>query len=217
MNKNITIIVPHGDDEVLGFGGIIQKHVQDKDIVKLIFCRRPIDTRTQQQFFDIDKSQSVLGFETYTGLNMSEIEMSHNQLDFFRKLEVAIKDQNPEIVYTTFWNDIHQDHKITFEWVSRAVRVHGPINVKQFYVGEIPSSTDQKPYITGNNFNPNYYVPLTKEQIENKIKALECYSTEIMKYPHPRSSDGIYNLALKRGSECNSDYAEAFMCLRYIV
>jgi len=28
MKKIIAIIVPHGDDESLGFGGVIQQHLQ---------------------------------------------------------------------------------------------------------------------------------------------------------------------------------------------
>jgi LmbE family N-acetylglucosaminyl deacetylase len=217
MSKNVTIVVPHGDDEALGFGGIIQKHIQNEDNVNIIFCRRPIDARTQQQFSDIIRSQAILEFDTYTGLDMSEIEMSHNPLDFFRRLEAVMKIQDPEIVYTTFWGDIHQDHKITFDWVCRAVRVHGPLNVKQFYVGEIPSSTDQRPYILGDIFKPNHYVTLTKEEVDKKIAALLAYSTETNSLPHPRSEGGILNLAISRGIECNTSYAEAFMCLRNIV
>ena len=72
MSKNVTIVVPHGDDEALGFGGIIQKHVQNEDNVNIIFCRRPIDARTQQQFSDIIRSQAILEFDTYTGLDMSD-------------------------------------------------------------------------------------------------------------------------------------------------
>jgi len=42
MTKKVAIIVPHGDDEVLGFGGVIQKHVNNSDDVYLIFARKPI-------------------------------------------------------------------------------------------------------------------------------------------------------------------------------
>jgi len=45
MNK-IAIIVPHGDDEALGFGGIIQKHLEDNDHITVVTCRAPHDERT---------------------------------------------------------------------------------------------------------------------------------------------------------------------------
>lgn len=217
MSKKVAIVVPHGDDEVLGFGGVIQKHVDSGDSVEIVFCRRAIDGRTSQQINDISKAHSLLKYDFYHNLGMSEVEMSHEPITLFRKLEDILLKINPEIVYTTFWGDIHQDHKITFDWVCRAVRPHGPLNVKQFYVGEIPSSTDQRPYIIGDTFKPNHYVRLTKEEVEVKIKALDCYGTEVNEYPHPRSAGGIFAIALIRGLECNSHYAEAFMCLRNIV
>ena len=217
MPKEVVIIVPHGDDEVLGFGGVIQKHVQNGDEVYCIFVRKPIDERTQKQYEDIAKAKEILGYKHGFCMEISEIEMSHEPLTFFRKLEDLLEQLSPEIVYTTFWGDIHQDHKITFDWVCRAVRVHGPLNVKQFYVGEIPSSTDQRPYIIGDVFKPNHYVQLTEENIKTKISALNCYTTEVCEYPHPRSNGGILSKAEIRGQECATEYAEAFMCLRNVV
>jgi LmbE family N-acetylglucosaminyl deacetylase len=217
MNKNVAIIVPHGDDEVLGFGGVIQKHIKNKDEVSVIFTRKPIDERTQIQFNDIDNAKNLLGYHKKYCLGMSEIEMSHEPITLFRRMEKILKLINPEIVYTTFWGDIHQDHKITYEWACRAVRVWGPLNVKQFFVGEIPSSTDQYPTISGISFTPNYYVPLTEDELKIKIDALECYGTETCKYPHPRSRKGIISKSEIRGQECGNEYAESFINLRYII
>jgi LmbE family N-acetylglucosaminyl deacetylase len=218
MKKNtIAIIVPHGDDEVLGFGGVIQKHVKKGDKVHVIFARKPIDQRTKKQFEAIADAQKILGYQKYHCTEMSEIEMSHEPLFFFRRLEIILSEINPNIVYTTFYNDIHQDHKIVFDWVCRAVRVWGPLNVKQFYVGEIPSSSDQYPTITGRVFTPNHYVILNENELAKKIKALQCYTTEICKYPHPRSSQGIISKTTIRGQEAGEHFAEAFMCLRYII
>jgi hypothetical protein len=217
MSKKVAIIVPHGDDEVLGFGGVIQKHVSNFDEVYVIFARKPIDERTAKQYEAISNAKDVLRYKEAFCTEMTEVEMSHEPLTFFRRLEDLLVQIQPEIVYTTFWGDIHQDHKITFDWVCRAVRPHGPLDVKEFYVGEIQSSTDQRPYIIGDNFKPNHYVRLNKEQVDIKTKALDCYTTEVNKYPHPRSAGGIFTTAFIRGSECASDYAEAFMCLRNIV
>jgi LmbE family N-acetylglucosaminyl deacetylase len=216
MAKNVVIVVPHGDDEVLGFGGIIQKHVKNFDDVYLIFVRKPIDERTKKQYRAITKAKEILKYKDVFCLQMTEVELSHEPLTFFRRLEDLLFKLQPEIVYTTFWADIHQDHKITFDWVCRAVRIHGPLNVKEFYVGEIPSSTDQRPYIIGDNFKPNYYVRLTEEEVNLKVEAVNCYLTEICEYPHPRSSEGIMTKAKIRGQECGTFYAEALMCLRCI-
>lgn len=214
--KKVAFVVPHGDDESLGFAGAIQKHVEDKDEVTLIFCRAPIDARTQQQFNDIEKAKEVLGYKDVYYLYVTEKEISNESLTLFRKVEAKLLEIQPEIVYTTFWGDIHQDHKFTYESVMRSIRVWGGLKVKQFFVGEIPSSTDQFPTITGTAFTPNYYVPLTKDQITTKVKSLYAYGGETNQYPHPRSEKGIITRAAIRGQECGCEYAEAFMCLRYI-
>lgn len=214
--KKITFIVPHGDDEALGFGGVIQKHVEQKDEVSVVFCRAPIDSRTQKQFNSIEKAKEILGYQNVHCLYVTEKEISNEPLTLFRSIEKVLNETNPEIVYTTFWGDIHQDHKITFDCVVRAVRVWGPLNVKQFYVGEIPSSTDQFPTVTGIAFTPNYYVPLTKKQIQTKIEALHAYDGELGSYPHPRTEKGIATRSAVRGQECGNEFAEAFICLRYI-
>ena len=58
----------------------------------------------------------------------------------------------------------------------------------------------------------NYY--LTKKDVDQKVKAMEKYTTEQQDFPHPRSSEGIYTLAKFRGMQMNSEYAEAFCLIR---
>ena len=214
--KKICIIVPHGDDEVLGFGGIIQKHIKNKNKVNVIFCTGHKDLRSKIQIKNIKKAKKLLKYNKDHYINSSKLELSHEPILFFNKLEEKLNEIKPDIVYTTFWNDIHQDHKTVYEWVCRATRVHGSLNVKQFYVGEIPSSTDQYPKINGYTFNPNFYVKLSEKEAILKAKSILCYENEVRQYPHPRSVDGILNLSKIRGQECGAHFAEAFMCLRYI-
>lgn len=216
--SNVAIVVPHGDDEALGFAGAIQKHVKQGDTVTVIFERgaAPNDTRSERQLDCTKKAKDILKYQNIRYLHIPEITISDNPLILFRALEEALKEINPSIVYTTFWGDNHQDHQITFECVSRLVRVWGGLRVKQFYVGEIVSSTDQAVKIAHNMFLPNYYIKLTLEEFENKINSLLCYDGELMSEPHPRSARGVETLARFRGMECDSDFAEAFMCMRHI-
>jgi len=62
-------------------------------------------------------------------------------------------------------------------------------------------------------FSPNLWVDI-KNFIEQKIKAFKIYKSEVKSHPHPRSEEGIRNLAKKRGSEILVEYAEAFMVIR---
>lgn len=215
MNDTVCIIVPHGDDESLGFGGAIQRHVADNDQVYVIFGRAPHNKRTSNQADKIKKAQKILGYKKYFLLDISITDISSNFFVYYNKLESILLEINPNIVYTTFWGDIHQDHKATFEVVNRLIRVWGNFRVEKFLVGEIPSSTDQQPqsYIS---FNPNYYIPLSEELLNNKIKSLKEYDGEIREYPHPRSELGLVTKSRVRGQECGHEYAEAFLCVRNI-
>jgi LmbE family N-acetylglucosaminyl deacetylase len=216
--NTVAVVVPHGDDESLGFAGAIQKHVSWGDSVHVVFCRGPQDERTTQQYHSIAESQKVLNYEKYHCLFVTEAEISNEPLKLFKKIEQSLLGINPDIVYTTFWGDIHQDHHITYDCVRRAVRVWGPLNVKQFYVGEIISSTDQHPSIDGFSFTPNHYIPITEKELQKKIDSLYCYKSELFSNPaHPRSERGIRNRAIIRGEECANEYAEAFITLRHIL
>ena len=56
--------------------------------------------------------------------------------------------------------------------------------------------------------NPNYFIRLSKSEINKKINAFLKYKSQIKKSPHPRSKEGIINLAKIR--EPTVEYAEAF-------
>ena len=215
--KKVAIVIPHGDDEALGFGGAIITHLNNGDNVTLIACRGPHDERTTKQFLDTVAAKKTLGYHDIRYLYITEKEISNEPLKLFRAIEECLNSINPDTVYTSFWGDIHQDHGITYNCVARAVRVWGPLKVKQFFVGEIPSSTDQAPKISINMFTPNWYIPISESVLEKKIEAMQCYTTECKQAPHPRSPDGIRTLAKLRGAECGFQYAESFMCLRNIM
>ena len=79
---------------------------------------------------------------------------------------------------------------------------------------ETLSSTEWK----GNkqkSFFPNYFINI-ENQIKNKIKYLSFYKSEIRKFPHSRSYEGVKALAKYRGIMSGLKYAEAFELIRYI-
>ena len=88
------------------------------------------------------------------------------------------------------------------------MRTNVKTNLKKILSYEVPSETewneDEK------SFNPNYFVKLDKSDINKKIKAFLKYKSQVKKFPHPRSKDGIYYLSRIRGSQVFMEFAEAF-------
>ena len=51
-------------------------------------------------------------------------------------------------------------------------------------------------------------------ELSSKIKALECYKTEIENYPHPRSPKALQSIGNRWGTVSGFSVAEAFSLIR---
>ena len=60
--KNVLILVPHCDDEVLGCGGAIQRHIARGDSVSVCFAKDIYDERSKNQYNDSLKVKSFLKY-----------------------------------------------------------------------------------------------------------------------------------------------------------
>jgi LmbE family N-acetylglucosaminyl deacetylase len=64
-------------------------------------------------------------------------------------------------------------------------------------------------------FSPNFYVNLSKSEINKKIKAMNMYKTQIR--ADQRDGSSLTALARIRGNEIGLDYAEAYHIHRLFV
>ena len=233
---NVLIFVAHPDDEVLGMGGTIANHVKLKDPVKIVILATGITSRKKSgyknttnykisQFEEEEMKKEIEGLRKNSRkaakiLNVKEIgfyDFPDNEMDsipllkIVKTIEKEITKFNPDIVYTHHHGDLNIDHRIVYQATLTACRPIGN-NIKKIISFEVPSSTEWNYPAT---FNPNYFVNISN-QIETKIKALEAYSTEIKKFPHPRSSKYLKILAEKWGAITGLKSAEAFEIIRII-
>ena len=222
-NKNVLCIVAHPDDEVLGVGGTLIKHVENGDNVSILILSDGEDSKLIKKekninrVFNAQKCSELAGTKLLDVMNFPDQKFDTvPQIEIVTALEKKIKITKPEIVYTHFIYDINKDHQITAEATFVALR---PISkfglISEIRSFETPSSTDQNPKINNFNFAPNLYVNITN-QWKKKAKCLSAYSKEMRKYPHPRSLKAIKSLASKRGAGCMQELAEAFYIMRKI-
>ena len=140
---------------------------------------------------------------------------SLDRLDIIKVIEEEVSRLRPTIVVTHHWGDLNIDHRVTHEAVITACRPQPGNSVKQILAFEIPSSTEWQINYSGNTFNPNWFEDVT-ENFDIKLKALECYQSEMREWPHPRSNENVRNLAKYRGSSVGYRFAEAFILLRKV-
>lgn len=217
MKKNILIIAPHADDEILGCGGSISKYSKlGYNINVLVLTNANIgapDLYTAKHIKLIrdesKKANKIIGtkklyFENLPALNLNQ----YPTYKISNKIENYILKIRPEIVFIPSANDIHEDHKKIFHASKVALRPKKKTNLKKVLSYEVLSETEWNE--NEKSFSPNYFVQLSKSDIKKKIKAFLNYSSQVQKFPHPRSVEAIYSLSKIRGSQVFMDYAEAF-------
>jgi LmbE family N-acetylglucosaminyl deacetylase len=229
MNNSILVVAAHPDDEILGCGGTIAKHVSQGDKVHVVIMAEGITSRDrirnreakQKELSELAacarEANQLLGVTSLKMLDYPDNRMdSLDRLDIIKQVEELINDYKPDIVYTHHVGDVNIDHQRIHEAVITACRpIPSNHRVNRLYFFETVSSTE---WMTANSappFTPQLYVNITQE-LDLKIKALKAYFPEMRRWPHARSIEAIQHLARWRGANIGVEAAEAFMIGRII-
>lgn len=208
----ILVVVAHPDDEVLGPGGTILKHADKGDDIFVCVATRafePYWTKAymERKIIEQRNVDRILGVKKRFNLDFPTTKLNAiPQGEFNRKVSGVVDATKPDIIYTHFGGDLNYDHKAVLRACLVSARPPKHIKVACF---ETLSETEW-----GNeHFQPNLWVGIEKH-VQRKIKAFLTYESEVKKFPHPRSAEGIRVLAAKRGSEACLKYAEAFSVIK---
>ena len=215
----VMVIAPHMDDEVLGLGGTIARHVASGDEVYVCFVAHRVydhkfdEAQNATEIQSALNAKEVLGYKEAQFFNLDDERLDACIQDVLIPLEKYLEDIKPEVVYINHGGDNHQDHKAVFQAGMVVLRPAVNVSIKRIMCYEVSSSTVQSPPLSELAFLPNYYVNIEK-YLSTKLEALHCYQTENRAFPHPRSNKAIEALAMKRGTEAGINAAEAFMVLK---
>tara|TARA_E500000178_G_scaffold280283_1_gene280303 strand:- start:309 stop:995 length:687 start_codon:yes stop_codon:yes gene_type:complete len=226
--KKIFVVAAHPDDEILGCGGTLLKHIDQGDKVYILFVTEGVSARykkseTDKSLKEINKRENMaknaakIGkFKIVDFLNLKNLELSNYPHNYLTNLIVKyFKKYKPDIVYTHYEHDLNIDHYQTFFSTFVASRPNEDYIIKKLLSFEIPSSTDWGVNNQGKLFCPNYFVDTFKYK-KKKEKLLDCYKYELRKPPHPRSIKNIHALSAFRGGFVGLHYAEAFFVNKII-
>jgi len=224
---NVLVVAPHADDETLGVGGTIAKHVLAGDHVTIAVLtghgrERPHPVWPPNAWDQVRdecrQAVKVLGaqeliFEEVPALLASEEPIYKLNSLVSRLVETV----SPDIVYVPFLFDLHRDHREFFQALTIACRPTSEFarQIKAIYCYETQSETHWNiPYVEG-GFLPTHFVDIS-DTIEMKRQALCCYQSQIHPFPETRSLEALDALALWRGSLIGVAAAEAFVTVRSI-
>ncbi len=222
MAKTVLVVAAHPDDEVLGCGGTIARHVAEGDVVHLIFMADGVGSRNGELEQELDERQvaqeramKILGVVSSRALGFPDNRMdSLSMLDIVQPLEKLIREIQPSTIYTHHHGDLNVDHRLTHQAVLTACRPLPGSTIREILAFEVMSSTEWAG--PGQQaFAPNVFVDVS-EHWSKKLKALQAYDLEMRPTPHSRSIEHMDVLARHRGACVGMDRAEGFVLIRQL-
>lgn len=226
--KVVCVFAAHPDDEILGCGASIAKHIENGDDVHVFIMAEGITSREQTRDTKKNKDNLIslkdIACEANRLVGSSSLEFfdfpdnrmdSIDLIEIVKCVEAQIIKYQPSIVYTHHASDVNIDHQKTHEAVVTACRPQPGHCVKSLLAFEVMSSTEWQPASSKIPFYPNWYVNVDR-QIDSKLKALEIYKCEMREWPHARSIAAVSALASFRGASVGVSAAEAFVLMRKI-
>ena len=218
----ILVIAPHPDDEVLGCGGVMARHVAEGDEVHVVVVGRGIpekysDESVARSRRELSRAHEVLGVTDCHFLDFPvprlDVVPSHELADALGSL---LREVAPHTVYLPHHGDIHADHYHVHMATLVAARPLADCPVRRLLAYETLAETEWARPSPETVFCPTVFVDIGP-YLEKKIESMACYESKLVASPHPRSLETIRVLARLRGSAVHLESVEAFMQVREIV
>lgn len=191
-SEKILVLAPHADDEIC-CAGFIQKIIQEGKEVKLVALANSNDSC--QDHSEALAAWEILGIEDWTICEFHARNMKQDQREIGDYLYKIVR---PDLVLMPSPGDVHQDHKAISE-IAQAVFKYSSI---LFY----------EHFFNDSSFKPGLWVSLLDIYMERKLQALRCYGSQLFR--RSLNEEAINSLAILRGGQCGSRYAEAFAVSR---
>ena len=210
--KKLTILAigAHGDDIELACGGTLAKAVKNRHEVIMVLVtghasndHNNMKIRAQgaaQQ--EAKAAAKILGVSKLHILGYQDTCVPYS-VELISKLDDIITDCKPDIIFTHFVFDTHQDHIRTAHSTISAARRQNTILLYE------PINPSGQGYVP---FRPQVYTDIS-QTIDTKINSLKAHKSQYEKYTETWI-EAVVARARFRGFEMGVDYAECFEVVR---
>ena len=201
----ILCLGAHSDDIEIGCGGTILKLIDDFPEAQFYWAvfsgdnNRAKEAKRSANVFLNGAESRIIDLhdfkESYFPFYGAEIK------DFFEALK---QEFSPDLIFTHYRNDAHQDHRLLSDLTWNTYRNHLILEY------EIPK-------YDGDLGNPNLFVHLNEHFVQMKVKYIcETFTSQNQKLWF--SEDAFKSIMRIRGIESNSSskYAEGFHCRKMV-
>lgn len=200
--KKLLFLGAHSDDIEIGCGGTILTLAaanRGLDVLWVVFSaegKRRGEARSSARRFLKGVKGATVVVKQFGGSYFPA------QIDRIKRYFESVQSFDPDIVFTHYREDRHQDHRLLSDLAWNTFRDHLILEY------EIPK-------YDGDLGSPNLFFPLPAEVSRRKAQHI-CESFVTQKNKHWFSENTFLALMRLRGVECASEYAEAFYCRKLV-
>lgn len=193
----------HSDDIEIGCGGTVLALLEKYPAVEVkwvVFSGEGVRAREARDSAELFLERAV---QKTVVVNEFRDSFFPAQWEAIKESFEGLKSFSPDLVFTHFRDDLHQDHRVISDLTWNAFRDHLVLEY------EIPKWD-------GDFGNPNAYVPLERRLCELKINnLLKAFKSQAGK--HWFDNETFLSLMRLRGVEANAPgrYAEAFYARKF--
>jgi LmbE family N-acetylglucosaminyl deacetylase len=213
------VIAPHPDDEVLGVGGtLLRRKSEGAKVAWLVVTGISVGSgwskeKVKQRADEVKRVTELFGFDEVFMLNFPTTQLDCVPMsDLVAGISEAFRSFEPEEVFVPHPSDVHTDHRMVFDAAASCTKWFRYPSVKRILAYETLSETDFG-LGTDQGFRPNVFVDI-EPFLDDKLRAMDIYASELGAFPFPRSHEAIRALATLRGAASGFKAAEAFELLR---
>lgn len=196
--KRILCVEPHADDATISCGGLISRLKRDPDcqVCLVYFCPCLEEAINVNHIAQHKEAIQILGVD-----KLSEHSFPNNILELHKSrirdiLYKINQEFKPNLVLCPSLHDFHQDHKVVADCCLTIFR-----NSIILGYESIASCPD---------FAPNVFITLAKEDVDKKMKAIQCYKSQLEGRASYFRLDALLAQITLHGAQIRIPYAEAY-------
>lgn len=164
--NNILVVNPHPDDAEISMGMRIQEHTKRGDVVnEIILCKGELGGNPKEREREAEKTAKILGINKVWFFEHPNTRFDKTRNVLKNDIETIINEVRPSLIYGPWYKDEHIDHAVAGKELLVAAR---SIDTVIFY--RCLRSID---------FTPNFTCYYKQEFMDEKIKALKTYKSQI--------------------------------------
>jgi LmbE family N-acetylglucosaminyl deacetylase len=208
--RNILVLSPHPDDESIGPGGTLRKHVQAGDAVHVVFLtsgEKGGHGKSPEETIRIREGEStaaakIMGFAAIEFWRLPDGAIKPTETAV-KRLVKTIKSLKPAVIYVPHDKEQHPDHRASVRLLKAALAKLNPRKGADVLMFEVWTPIQKIDHIED-----------ISEVMATKLKAIRAYKCQCEAVGFPEAFEGLARYRGEMHSWPGGDYAEVFTRLK---